>query len=208
VSASDVDRTAHIRKLRDRLNLTVLFLPGQWLSLMVVFWMRFVPCMRPFAFHTPAPALAPVAACLLLCLLPLALPRAWFRTRAFERGSLYPALGLRLFRFVAPDGDFVNSRLRRIDPSYRGVATRAALIDHLSGTLTNERSHLVLFLLGTFTQAFAFFTGEVAWAAVLAVFNLAFNLYPVMHQRYKRARAKRTLKALGSELGIERPAVA
>lgn len=31
-------------------------------------------------------------------------------------------------------------------------------------------------------------TRQFGWAIAVTVFNAAFNLYPVMHQRYKRAR--------------------
>ncbi len=183
----------HLARSRERLNRLALILPGQWLGLMAVFWMRFVPALRPFDFSTPPPPLATVVVCGVLCAVPLVLPLAYFRPLPFERGPLYPTLGLHLFRKVAPDGDWINARLRRIDPTYRRIATRDALVEHLAGTYTNERGHLVLLLAGTCTQGFALVTGQYLWAAVLTVSNVAFNLYPVMHQRYKRARAARAL---------------
>jgi hypothetical protein len=38
---------------------------------------------------------------------------------------------------------------------------------------------------------FAVRIGEPVFAALIAILNVAFNLYPVMHQRYKRARVRR-----------------
>ena len=184
---------ADIARLRERLNIAVLVLPGQWFGLMLLFWMRFVPAFRPFAFHTPPPKLTTFCVCIALSLVPLVLPRAWFRPRGFERGPLYRLMGVRLFRRLAPDGDFVNSRLRRVEPSYRAIATRRDLREHLKGTYTNERAHLVLFLLGAWTQLFALTTGQFVWAALLTAGNVAFNLYPVLHQRSKRARARRAI---------------
>jgi hypothetical protein len=185
---------AEIARLRDRLNIAVLVLPGQWFGLMALFWMRFVPALRPFTFDTPPPRLTTFCVCLALSFVPLVLPRAWFRPRAFERGPWYRLMGVHLFRRVAPDGDFVNSRLRRVEPSYRAIATRRELREHLEGTYANERAHLVLFLLGAWTQLFALTTGQFVWAALLTVGNVAFNLYPVLHQRSKRARARRAMR--------------
>jgi hypothetical protein len=181
---------ARIQRLRDRFNTIALVLPGQWIGLMTVFWMRFFPPLRPFNFTTSAPAILPFVICLLLSLLPFVLPKAYFRPRAFERGKFYPRLGIRWFRYFAPDGEFINQRLRRIDPSYQVVYNRAALRSHIQGTYSNERWHSAFFLSGLFTQIFAVMTGQYIWAVWLTITNIAFNLYPVMHQRYKRARLR------------------
>jgi hypothetical protein len=125
-----------------------------------------------------------------LFLIPFVLPLGWFRPRAFERGRFYPALGMRLFRFVAPDGDWVLSRLRRHDPRYRVVRDRVTRDQQIAGSITNERWHLAWFLFGAVTQTFALATGEYVWGTAMTVLNLAFNLLPVMHQRYKRARLR------------------
>lgn len=111
--------------------------------------------------------------------------------RAFERGAFYPALGIRLFRLLAPDGDLINRRLRRFDANYRAIADRSALRAHIIGTYSNERAHLSLFLVGLFTAGFAVATGDWLPAGLVSIGNVLFNLYPAMHQRYKRARIRR-----------------
>ena len=180
-----------VERLRYWLNIAVLVVPGQWLCLTVIYWMRFPRPLRPFAFE-PHPAWPLVAgACAAAFVVPFLLPAPYFRPRPFERGGLYPALGLRLFRHVAPDGEWINRRLRRLDPRYRVVRDRTTRAAHLAGTIANERWHTAWFLFGTGTQAFAAATGEIGWAVLLGVFNLVFNLYPVLHQRYKRARLRR-----------------
>ena len=181
---------AAIQRSRDRLNAAMLVLPGQWFALMAMFWLRFLPPFRPFGFQAPAPDLITVALACAACFLPLVLPNRWFLPNRWER-RLYPHLGIRVFRYLAPDGGFVNGRLRRIDPAYRVVATRRAVRDHLAAGYTNERVHLALFLIGLCTQVFAWRTGQTIWAAVLTVMNVIFNLYPVFHQRHKRVRALR-----------------
>jgi hypothetical protein len=180
---------------RNRLNALALLLPGQWLALMAVFWMRFVPALRPFDFSVEPPPAAATLTAVACCLAPFVLPRAYFTPRRFERGALYRRMGVPLFRALAPDGDLVNRRLRRIEAGYRAVAGRRALADHLEGSIRNERWHLSLFVAGLLTQIFAGLSGQWGWAVVLTTGNLLFNAYPVLHQRYKRARARRAFAA-------------
>ena len=181
---------AALQRVRGRLNAAVLVLPGQWLSLMAVFWLRFLPPLRPFEFQVPAPDPGVVILTGAACFLPHLFPSRWFEPHHFER-RLHRALGIRVFRLLAPDGDLVNRWLRRYDPAYRVISTRAELRDHLVASDSNQRSHLVLFLLGVCTQTFAWRTGQIGWAVVLTIANVIFNLYPVLHQRHKRARAAR-----------------
>jgi hypothetical protein len=179
-----------VERLRQRLNLLVLVVPGQFLPIVGAYWLRFVPAFRPFAFDVPAPPPAVLLACGVALLVPFTLPRGWFRPRAVERGRLYPALGLRLFRAVATDGDWINRRLRRLDSGYRVVRDRRTRDEHLAGTILNERWHTAWLLLGLITAASAVATGQYGWALTVTIFNAAFKLYPVFHQRYKRARLR------------------
>jgi hypothetical protein len=181
---SDVERH------RQRLNSVAMAVPGQFLPLVAIYWLRFVPAFRPFDFEVPGPAPWLLVICAVGTLVPMVLPRGYFKPRAFERGGFYPALGLRWFRAVAPDGDWINRRLRRLDPSYRVIRSRRARAEHLSGSVTNERWHTSLLLLGLATAGSALHTRQFGWAVAVTVFNVAFNLYPVLHQRYKRARVR------------------
>ncbi|HEX8200521.1 MAG TPA: hypothetical protein VF590_08535 [Isosphaeraceae bacterium] len=179
-----------LERQRDRWNTVAILLPVQWLTLMAAFWIRFLPPLRPFGFVAAPPSASVAAICAAVACLPFFLPDGYFRPRRFERGRLYPRLGVRHFRYLAPDGDLVNRRLRRVDPSYRVVRDRASLREHLANTRSNERWHLAFFLAGAFTVLFAVKIGELVLAALIAALNVVFNLYPVFHQRYKRARAR------------------
>ena len=168
----------------------MLLLPGQWFAAMAIFWGRFLTPLRPFDFHVAAPPPGWVLAAVAICVLPAFLPAAWFRPRAFERGGFYPRLGLRLFRKLATDGDLVNRRIRRIDPGYRIVRDRRTRTEHVAGTITNERWHLAFALAGAITCAFAAATAQYGWAIVIGILNVIFNVYPVLHQRFTRARMR------------------
>ncbi len=179
-----------VERLRNRLNTLVLVVPGQFICITVAYWLRFVPALRPFAFEVPTPRPEVLLACAAALLVPFVLPRGWFRPRGFERGRLYPALGLRLFRTIATDGDWINGRLRRLDPNYRVVRDRRTRDEHIAGTIINERWHIAWLLLGLMTAGSAVATRQYGWAIAVTIFNAAFNLYPVFHQRYKRARLR------------------
>ena len=178
-----------VERLRNRLNMPVLFVPGQFLPLVLSYWLRFVPALRPFAFGVPTRPEV-LLACAAALLVPFVLPRGWFQPPGFERGRLYPALGLRLFRTIATDGDWINGRLRRLDPNYRVVRDRRGRDEHIAGTIIGERWHTSWLLLGLMTAGSAVATRQYGWAIAVTIFNAAFNLYPVMHQRYKRARLR------------------
>jgi hypothetical protein len=181
---------ADVERLRRRLNTLVLVLPGQFLVVVAFYWMRFVPPLRPFAFHVPAPSLWVLLIFAAVIALPALAPRAYFEPRRFERGGFYPALGVRWFRAAAPDGDWINRRLRRLDPSYRVVRDRRTRAEHIAGSIVNERWHTSWLVLGLVTMGSAVATRQYGWALLMTVFNVVFNLYPVFHQRYKRAKLR------------------
>ena len=181
-----------LERLRHRLNTLVLVVHGQFFSLVAIYWLRFVPAFRPFALEVPAPSPWLLLTCAGVMLVPALLPLGYFRPRPFERGRFYPALGVRAFRAIATDGDWINRRLRRLDPGYRVVRDRRTRAEHIAGSITNERWHTAWLLLGLVTAASAVATGQHGWAAAITIFNVAFNLYPVCHQRYKRARLRAT----------------
>ena len=182
-----------VERLRRRLNTVVVAIAGQFLPLVAFYWIRFLPSLRPLDFHVPAPSPWVLLMCAGVLLIPFVLPRSYFLPRVFERGRFYRSLGVRVFRVFATDGDLINSRLRQLDPGYRVVRDKEALAGHIAGTILNERWHTSWLLLGIITAASAVATRQYWWAVVVTAFNVAFNLFPVLHQRHKRARARRSV---------------
>lgn len=180
-----------VERRRNRLNAAILVLPGQWLGLMAFYWLRFYPPLRPFAFDVPTPSAAAFLTGCAACCIPFLLPRTYFTPFACERAGFYRRLGLRWFRYVAPDGDLVNRIVRRIEPSYRVVRNRASLRQHIEGTYSNERWHLAFLIAGTLTFCHATYTRQYVLGSLIMLTNVAFNLFPVFHQRYKRVRVWR-----------------
>lgn len=125
------------------------------------------------------------------CVVPYAVPRDWFRPLWFENRRLYESLGVRLFRRAAPDGDWVNRKLRNAESGYRLIRNRSDLHRHVAEGLAGERTHLAFFLAGLGTAAYALRLDEASSVAFLLPGNFMFNLYPVLLQRYKRVRSPR-----------------
>jgi hypothetical protein len=122
--------------------------------------------------------------------MPSALATWYFRPRDFESGALYPILGVRIYkRFVPTSGEWI-SRLRGIDRLEITAAgnLRVALQNYELQTRTWEWRHLASAAL---LQAWAFIGGvavgvEQFWGC--SAINLLVNAYPIMVQRFNRAR--------------------
>ena len=114
----------------------------------------------------------------------------YFRPRAFEAGNFYPRLGVRFYKKFLPTSGEVISRFRGID-RLKIAATgsrRRALLNYERQTRTWEGRHLVSAVL---LQAWAVIGGVIVdkeqfWAS--SVINLVVNVYPIMVQRFNRAR--------------------
>jgi len=120
------------------------------------------------------------------------LPRSWYRIRPFEAsGRIYEYAGVRHFRKIVPNGDWVNAWRRRRDPSFRVVPNVRAAEELRRRTIVGEKGHIVLLCLGAGSALFAWSIGWHAWAIYLGAANVLANLYPVLLQRYTRARIYR-----------------
>jgi hypothetical protein len=166
-----------------------------WIFPMAQFWVRFFPPLRPFDFLAPAPSWAFWVAAFVCCAAPYALPLGWFKPLWFENRQFYERLGVRLFRQIAPDGDWVNRRLRTLAPDSSLIRNRSDASRHIRDGVIGERAHLAFLLAGLITTVYALRLGEPGPAAALCFGNAIYNFYPLLLQRYKRARLKQTCRA-------------
>jgi hypothetical protein len=167
---------------------------GGWLGPLLMFWLYVWGPLRPF--HYPNDDLSPpLGVFLALFAAGVAvwwLPASYYRVRAFEQGGrIYERLGVRLFRWLVPDGDAANKWRRRREPAFRIIRNRRYALAFLRRTELSEKSHLVMLVLGALSAAFAWTIGWPGWAVYLTIGNVLVNLYPVLLQRYTRARILR-----------------
>jgi len=119
-------------------------------------------------------------------------PLRWFNLWDFERDPrFYERLGVRHFKRFATQGDFWNKRRRQADPSFRHVASVDSAIAWESRTRFNEAVHLCSLALGLSIMAWLYSRGELLWLAIVFLAVLIWDVYPIMLQRYNRARIGR-----------------
>jgi hypothetical protein len=121
--------------------------------------------------------------------LPVRLPDRFHRLRPFELdGRVYERLGVRLAKRLARRGP-----ISWFNPALHVPPERdAASLERLESKMREaEASHAVLFVIGLVTAAAMAGLGCIAGAAWVVVFDVLLNGYPVMLQRYNRARLAR-----------------
>ncbi len=137
----------------------------------------------------------------------LKLPNFYHRLRPCEAdGRLYRDLGVRLFKRFVVDGDYMNRSKRAKNPAYRVVRTRSDAVEREHFSRTTELAHLLHLLLLLPAIALSIRTGRPWFAAATTLLLVGFDLYPILLQRYNRARVSRlsgharpTIRAMRAE---------
>lgn len=123
---------------------------------------------------------------LVSCAFPLRLPAAYYNLRPGERdGRRYEKVGVLVAKRVLRRGpmQIFNPDLRL--PTIRDPQSLAKLDRAMRSAETN---HVVMFLVVLLAIAHAIVRGWWDAAAWILLFNILINGYPVMLQRYNRAR--------------------
>ena len=105
--------------------------------------------------------------------------------------KIYKRLGVHLINKVAQNGVIVNTLIKRRFPDHKIVTNRRSSITALiKQTYMFEKFHLILFLFFSFTIIDAFINGHYAWACIILLTNIAYNVYPNLFQQYIRLKLK------------------
>ncbi len=117
---------------------------------------------------------------------PIRLPEGFHQLRPFEvDGTLYERLGVRTLKRMLRRGPatWFNPGLRM--PAHRDAASLA----RLDAAMRNaEASHTISFVVTLLVVGSALARRRWARAVWIVVFDVAINAYPIMLQRYNRAR--------------------
>jgi hypothetical protein len=128
----------------------------------------------------------------------LLLPAGYYRLRAFESdGGVYEYLGIRWFKKLVRHGP-----LTVFAPTLRSKRKitelpRAELITLQREMCKTETGHLAIGLVAALMAGYALLRGWWDAAGWLLLFNILINAYPVMLQRYNRARLQPLLEKAG-----------
>jgi hypothetical protein len=118
------------------------------------------------------------------------MPRGYFRPRRIERPWIYELLGIKAFKWL------MRSRAyRRINPDFRLSGGRSGLAVLMGSMQSAEAAHAIMFVTATVFAGAALVGRWFDLAGWLMLFNVLFNAYPVMLQRYNRMRLEPLLKA-------------
>jgi hypothetical protein len=184
---------AEATEYAERLNIVPIALFCVWLGSTVMFWLQAFGPLR--SFNRASPDEAPfwwLVGSLLTSYAISFLPLSWYSVHRFEaNGRLYEGLGVKAIRALVSNGDLINRFVRRRFPGYR-VHAFAKRIDKVTKDgRSNELSHLISFGGGLVVAVYAWRIGWSDWAVWLTLANLLVNLYPVLVQRYTRARIEK-----------------
>jgi hypothetical protein len=182
---------------RGRMFLT-FFVAAVWVLPQVIFW------FQAWDKRHPEVTMAFLAAGL-FAFVAAALPEGYYRPRRLEAsGRLYERLGIRLFRHFVMNGDDMNTEIRRIYPTYRVIGGPREMRRLEAQTRLNERAHMFAFWAGLPAVVYAAVLGWTGFALFLGGATAVANVYPILLQRYTRARIHGILSRHGG--GIMRPA--
>jgi Glycosyl-4,4'-diaponeurosporenoate acyltransferase len=114
----------------------------------------------------------------------LSLPDSWHRLRQCETsGTLYKHLGVPAYKKALLHSPLNNPWLR-----FEG---RSGLAKLSQNTRNTELGHGLLFLISIPVIAFCFRIGQPGLGVWMILFNIPWNIYPVLVQRYNRSRLQR-----------------
>lgn len=113
----------------------------------------------------------------------LPMPSTYFRSRRYERRWLYEALGIRMFKRLMR-----SKAYRAVNPHFMLRDGRQGLRELADRMESAEAAHALLFATVSVVAVAVLFVRWFDAAVWLMLFNVLFNGYPVMLQRYNRLR--------------------
>ena len=193
--AARASPTAAARRLAGRLNFLPIAAFGLWSIPAKLFWIVVLGVVPWFdAVPGRFAALPWLGGALAAGPLIFLAPRGFHVPRRWEyRGTFYRRVGVELFRSIVANGDLVNRFVRaRHGLSYRVYGPDIEKL--VPKSIWNEQRHWAYLCWGFVTAYYAWSIGWESWAVWLAGTNVGANLYPIMLQRYSRARVMRLVK--------------
>lgn len=190
------------RRLAGRLNFLPIAAFGLWSVPAKAFWLIALG-LAPWFHDVPGAgaALPWLVAAFLAGPLILLVPRGFHVPRRWEdRGSFYRRVGVERFRSIVANGDLVNRFVRARHRSYSVYGPEIEKL--VPKSIWNEQRHWAYLCWGFVGALYAWTLGWEIWAIWMAGSNVGANLYPIMLQRYSRARVMRLVKLARRERGM------
>ena len=123
----------------------------------------------------------------------------YFRLRRAESdGRIYEAIGVRRFRNIVTHGDPMVRFMIWIDPGSHTHLNASTLADREGRARRGEKIHWAMLLGSVPAAVWATLVRESWFAAYLLIANVPMNIYPILLQRYTRAR----LASMGARINL------
>jgi len=106
-------------------------------------------------------------------------------------GRFYERMGVRKFKRFASAGDFWNRRRRRSEPGFRNISNYHSAMAWEARTRFNELAHLGNLIFSIAMVVWLCSQRRYTWIALILLLTFLLNVYPIMLQRYNRARIRR-----------------
>lgn len=118
----------------------------------------------------------------------------YFKPKSFERsGKIYEAFGVRRFKKFMFSGEYMNAFLRKSNPNHKLISDENSAKSWEMFTRANESVHLAGLTWFGYNMLNELADSDLDKAAVYLAVNVAVNIYPIMLQRYNRARIYKVL---------------
>jgi len=103
--------------------------------------------------------------------------------------KFYKILSVHLVNEVAQNGLIVNNLIKRKFADHKVVTNeKSSIAGLIRQTYIFEKFHLLLFLFFSLTMTYAFVHGHSAWACIILLTNVLYNIYPTLLQQYIRLK--------------------
>ncbi len=125
----------------------------------------------------------------------------YFEPRAFERweeGLLYKVLGVHYFKKIVPTGGEYVNRIIGYHPIKDAESREEGLINWEKHTRVCETAHCIFSVIMLLPALAEIADGDHTRAVITTAVNIAGNVYPILLQRYNRARIYNALEKLES----------
>jgi hypothetical protein len=133
-----------------------------------------------------------------LSLIPIFLPNSFFDLIQLSRNAeFYKRIGVKHINKFAQHGEIINRYLRKRFPDFKTFTPDKSFIKkQFYQTYFFEKFHFSLFLFFVVITIYAMVKDHFAWALVLSICNLFYNIYPNLLQKYIRLKLGSVLKKL------------
>jgi hypothetical protein len=108
--------------------------------------------------------------------------------------NFYARTGVKFVRKFVQNGDYINRFIRKSKPAHRTIKNKENAVIYLKTTVVSEIYHLFCLLFFTLTIIYTVILGHYLIAAITALANVLYNIYPILLQQYNRARIMKITK--------------